>query len=492
MLYSPKAQKKERSNTKLHARPGSFTELSRFKTKHQKTETNAFSKAKPIQPKFKAACSPETIVAHPLDPRSNPTLQIDPMTLFLHEIHHEFSSGERIIGLPPGLFRTRSQIQDIPSPSSFTNMIDFLYELWDTMHDELMRDQEKRLQLQPTIYDLTLNRNSLCDFSRKTFLKGLNKAFEDSPPHIRAKWQLIEHSSFPASTILEHPDIDSSDSPFLHIINQSKKQHAHHDISYRFYINIIPEHVHSSALFLINEILLDNNLPHTYLFKVANHDFLGKRKDNLVLYFDSLDELPLLIRRLKDYQSEYPFIFEDEVPTMTQKIARGIGFAHSPIRTYEINEQSVLFSYDSQKLGCFLDHIFSSDSRAVKKFSHSKKIKEILNEMKLKKNNPLLPSGRAEAVSFEKLNKLGYKYFKHIGVRSQELDELNDTTDYTFGPGLIHHSTVTSTLSLRSHLIAQALLDSLLTTRDPNIFICRVWEYFLQGRIDFFNPHKNA
>ncbi|MCG8474055.1 MAG: T3SS effector HopA1 family protein [Cytophagales bacterium] len=491
MLYSRKVKGKKHPCSKQNEHCQSFLGFSPFQTAQQKTAGLAFPKSQPVQLKFKAAHSREHITAHPLEPRSNPVMQIAPMTLFLYEANQQLSSSEHIIGLPRGIFRTRNTIVETASSQTFNDMLNWLYSIWENLHSELMSNQEKRLKLQETIYNLALKRNSPCSFSRNTFLKGLSNAFENHPPHILCNWQFSTRPNFPARDILKHPDSDMPDSPFLSIVNPVKKQSVSAQPKYRLYLNTVPEHIHSMTKFLVDYVLLNEELPGTYTFKISNHSDLGARKDNLVIYSCAEGEVSKILEILQDFQKIHPAVFEDEVPALTQKAAKGIGFALTPPFGYNLNPEAIPFDYDTQKLNSLLSSVSASSDPAIRKFVQSPGTREILAEMEQKRAKSLLPEGRSEAVSLEKLEKLGQKYLDSTGSQFQELEQLREDLTFTRPPGVLEQTDFTSFLYLRSHLIAQALLDCLLTSKDPNLFICHVWNYFRQGKISFFNPQGN-
>ncbi|MCG8474054.1 MAG: T3SS effector HopA1 family protein [Cytophagales bacterium] len=458
----------------------------------QKTIRLLLSNSKPLQPKFKAAQSTEIINAHPLNPRTNPVITIPPMSLFLHDIHHEFSSGERIIGLPNGLFRTANAIQDANASEHFDEMINWLYNLWDSLHDSLMSSQNERLHLQTSIYASALEKNSPLLFPRESLLIGLYSVFSDCPPHIKCKWQNSRNPFFPAKLLSSHPELDLEVSPFLYISNQTKKLYSPYHTNYRLYINSVPKHIHSVVHFLINQVLLSNDFPHSYTIKLANHSLLSRRKDNVILYTGTPFETTRVIELIKVFQQSHPAFFENETPALTQKVAKGLGFAHTPNLGYEPASGTIAFDYDSHRLDRLLETINSPSTPAMEEFAKLQDVREIVDEMEQKKNNPLLPAGRSEAIGKEKMSALFYKHIRHVTRSFPELTQLQSSIGHSRALGsLVSQPAYNSFLHQRSHLIAQALLDSLLSTRDPNLFICKVWKYFNLGKADFFEPHKN-
>ncbi|MCG8476088.1 MAG: T3SS effector HopA1 family protein [Cytophagales bacterium] len=448
------------------------------------------SSGAPIQAKFRVAYSNKTHIAHAVGPNANKTELVFAKTLFLHEKDHEFSSGEQLIGLPNGMYRIPGPVEEEKSPPSFHQLLDWLYELWSEYRERLLCEEELRLNLHLQLYNITTDKTASYVYTLKKFQNLLQIALSGYPRHLMGLWQWGQSGIFSLSKLRWRTTVkEASESAFLHIFNDLKGRGKNLKLYYRIYINVAPYFFPEILQFVINNIILDETFPFTYFFKIANVHEISRRKDNLVIFSDSAKERARILLMLAAFQEDYSFAFDKEVPMMSDKQMTGVSIAESPIMNYMPMEEGVSFDYSREIAEELMRQV--QDDPFLINYRKDEEVKSILESMQKKADKTLLPHNRAEAISLKELEKLQQKYLQYTGNVSEQIEDLRLSVYHTTAMGAFLAHGNTSFLELRTHLIVRALLDSILQTADPNVFICQVWKLFQQARINFFKPHEN-
>ncbi|MCG8474035.1 MAG: T3SS effector HopA1 family protein [Cytophagales bacterium] len=490
MLLTKRHVKKngKKSAVGLDGRGSAKERCSAFQRSQQKTRQIIFQSEPLLQAKFRPAYSEETLVAVPVEPISNKRVELAPKTPFLHETESELSSGEQLIGLPQGLFLVNGILKEKSCPENFYSMLDWLYGIWKRHRDLLLSDQRARKHLSDTLYFESLVKKSPSSFGKDEFMENMRQLLEKYPDYLECHWQKVP-GQFGANKFADHSKTkEAGASHFLYIFNKKKKERMS---VYRLYLNVFPNSIFSVAQFLIENIIFEESLPYTQMFKLSSFPGLTERKDTIILYIESEEEVHRIIEILRDYQQTNAHHFEEEVPNMTERLLKGIGFVHSPLFEYVRASSSIVFDCATQDLDRLLrSGTFGSEKSRLKFFS-SKEATGILDKLGKAKESGFLPEGRSKAPSVSDLNQLERTYHKYCRSKYPELEGLWRNMGYTPQLGTLRPNKNTSFQGVRTSLISQALLDSLLATKDPNLFICRVWDYFIWAKLDFFSPHHN-
>ncbi|MCG8476089.1 MAG: T3SS effector HopA1 family protein [Cytophagales bacterium] len=459
-----------------------------------------------MQAKFKAAYSDKSLIAKPMPPTSSPPLRISPFSSFLHDIHHGFSSGEQIIGLPEGLFLVSGPLKSKSAVNSFEGMIEWLYEVWERFRDLAMTDERSRLNLEEMLYYHATNKTSHCTMSAQEYLRILGAMLENRPDYLKCCWQGYDFNVgkaseegeeeifqfFPARSFLKFTTVDIvKDGTFLFFENSKKTKGSYSGSVYRLYINTVPDFAPELLQFFLERVILNEEFPHTFFIKISDYNELPKRLDNILLYSNSMVEMKAIMKVLQAHFEELSHCFETDVPPMVKKLHRGIGYSHTPLFAYKPFTETISFDYSRPLLDELLQHVALAEDPSIKAFAQSPDNTAILDRMKDITGHSLLPETRSWAVSMEDMDRLSENYSRYTGKNFTPLNRLIDSTTFTRKGGIFEPSDSFSFLELRSQMIAQALLDSLFITRDPNVFICKVWKYFDLAQINFFEPHKN-
>ena len=450
-----------------------------------------------LQAKFRPVFSDVLLDVYPLDSSEGFAVQkLPPQDYFLHEPEGGLPAGEELIGLPRGLFKARGSFKDAPCPPEFFEMLDWLYSLWANVRPVLLSDQERRLRLMADLYSQGINKEAVnSSFPVEVYLEGLSQVFIDSPAFIRLYWQGESKMSFFGRDFLRHTDVEKArEETFLFIKNHQKKAGPSMErYVYRIYLNSSPNYFFHLLKFMFDRVLMEQAFPRTHLCKITSYSELNRRRDNLIIFVDTLSDSYSILSLLKDYQQAYSHYFDDDVPLMTEKKMRGVGFGQSPLRSYEPVRETDFFDYDSSLLDAFLKSITSSEDSKVQQFAVSEDASEILEKMARFRQPSFVPEGRTRAIRREEMEWLDYAYAQYTGLSSQELRALEESASETLRLGtFLFDGKKSSFQAIRTKLVAQALLDTILETSDPNVFICRVWDYFRQAFIEFFKPYKNT